>query len=78
MSSRRLVADRVDHQPQRARRVPMAGVVGVQPGKVRTRLVRVMDDSCPDFPGLYAYYPSHRNASRALRLVIDAIRHKTP
>jgi hypothetical protein len=36
-----------------------------------------MDDSCPDFPGLYAYYPSHRNASRALRLVIDAIRHKT-
>ena len=41
-------------------------------------LVRVMDEACPNFPGLYAYYPSHRNASRALKLVIDAIRHKTP
>src|SRR5205085_1871923 len=42
------------------------------------RLVRVMDEACPDFPALYAYYPSHRNASRALRLVIDAIRQKAP
>jgi DNA-binding transcriptional LysR family regulator len=49
-----------------------------QPHVDAGRLVRVMDDSCPNFPGLYAYYPSHRNASRALRLVIDAIRHKTP
>jgi DNA-binding transcriptional LysR family regulator len=40
------------------------------------RLRRVMDDSCPLFPGLHAYYPSHRNSSRAMRLVIDAIRLK--
>ncbi|MES3020429.1 MAG: LysR family transcriptional regulator [Pseudomonadota bacterium] len=40
------------------------------------RLVSVMDDSCPDFPGLHAYYPSRRNSLRALGLVIDAIRHK--
>ena len=26
------------------------------------------------FPGLHAYYPSARNSSRALRVVIDAIR----
>ncbi|MRX10181.1 LysR family transcriptional regulator [Pseudoduganella sp. FT25W] len=40
------------------------------------RLVSVMQDWCAPFEGLYAYYPSHRNASRALALVIEAIRHK--
>jgi DNA-binding transcriptional LysR family regulator len=38
------------------------------------RLREVMPDCCPDFPGLHAYYPSHRHSSRAMRLVIDAIR----
>ncbi|MDB5897590.1 MAG: transcriptional regulator, LysR family-like protein [Ramlibacter sp.] len=41
------------------------------------RLRRVMDDCCPDFPALFAYYPSHRNSSRAMRVVIDAIRQKS-
>ena len=41
------------------------------------RLVSVMQDWCPKFPGLHAYYPSRRHSSRALALVIDAIRHKT-
>ena len=49
-----------------------------QPHVATGRLVRVMDDACPDFPGLHAYYPSHRHASRAMRLVIDAIRFKAP
>jgi DNA-binding transcriptional LysR family regulator len=40
------------------------------------RLVSVMEDWCPRFPGLHAYYPSRRNASRALAVVLDAIRHK--
>lgn len=40
------------------------------------RLVSVMEDWCPHFPGLHAYYPSRRHSSRALGLVIDAIRHK--
>jgi DNA-binding transcriptional LysR family regulator len=39
-------------------------------------LVRVMPDWCPTFPGLHAYYPSRRNTSRALAVVIDAIRFK--
>ena len=44
---------------------------------VRTgRLHSVMEDSCPRFPGLHAYYPSRRQNSRALALVIDAIRWK--
>jgi DNA-binding transcriptional LysR family regulator len=45
-----------------------------QPHVAAGRLVRVMDDCCPAFPGLHAYYPSRRNASRAMRVVIDAIR----
>lgn len=40
------------------------------------RLVSVMEDWCPSFPGLHAYYPSRRHSSRALALVIDAIRLK--
>jgi DNA-binding transcriptional LysR family regulator len=39
------------------------------------RLVSVMEDWCPRFPGLHAYYPSRRHSSRALAIVIDAIRH---
>ena len=40
------------------------------------RLVSVMADFCPKFPGLHAYYPSRRHASRALAVVLDALRHK--
>jgi DNA-binding transcriptional LysR family regulator len=40
------------------------------------RLLSVMADWCPAFPGLHAYYPSRRQNSRALALVIDAIRYK--
>jgi DNA-binding transcriptional LysR family regulator len=45
-----------------------------QPHVEAGRLIQVMDDCCPNFPGLHAYYPSRRNSSRAMRLVIDAIR----
>jgi DNA-binding transcriptional LysR family regulator len=40
------------------------------------RLASVLEDWCPAFPGLHAYYPSRRQNSRALALVIDAIRLK--
>jgi DNA-binding transcriptional LysR family regulator len=40
------------------------------------RLISVMQECCPKFPGLHAYYPSRRHSSRALGLVIDAIRYK--
>ncbi len=42
----------------------------------RGELVSVMEDWCPLFPGLHAYYPSRRASSRALSVVIDAIRHR--
>ena len=41
------------------------------------RLISVMDEWCPHFPGLHAYYPSRRQTARALALVIEAIRYKT-
>jgi DNA-binding transcriptional LysR family regulator len=47
-----------------------------QPHVDAGRLVRMMDDCCPSFAGLHAYYPSHRNSSRAMQLVIEAIRFR--
>ena len=38
------------------------------------RLQKVMADWCPVFPGLHAYYTSRRNASRALKTVVNALR----
>ncbi|SFB28724.1 DNA-binding transcriptional regulator, LysR family [Collimonas sp. OK607] len=40
------------------------------------RLISVMSDWCGKFPGLHAYYPTRRHESRALRIVVEAIRHK--
>jgi DNA-binding transcriptional LysR family regulator len=40
------------------------------------RLLSVMESWCRTFPGLHAYYPSRRHSSRALALVIDAIRYR--
>ena len=45
-----------------------------QPHVDAGQLRQVMDDWCPTFPALHAYYPSRRNSSRAMRIVIDAIR----
>jgi DNA-binding transcriptional LysR family regulator len=47
-----------------------------QPHVEAGRLRSVMKDCCPRFEALHAYYPSHRNSSRAMQLVIDAIRLK--
>jgi DNA-binding transcriptional LysR family regulator len=40
------------------------------------RLVRVLDDWCPPFPGYHLYYPSRRQASPAFRLLVDALRYR--
>jgi len=41
------------------------------------RLVSVMEDWCPSFPGLHAYYSSRRHPSRAFSLVIEALRQQS-
>jgi len=38
------------------------------------RLVRVLQDWCPPFPGYHLYYPSRRQHSPAFALVIEALR----
>jgi DNA-binding transcriptional LysR family regulator len=38
------------------------------------RLVRVLEDWCPPFPGYHLYYPSRRQNSPALALLIEALR----
>lgn len=39
------------------------------------RLVRVLEDWCPPFPGYHLYYPSRRQPAPAFALLIDALRH---
>jgi DNA-binding transcriptional LysR family regulator len=42
------------------------------------RLVRVLEDWCPPFPGYHLYYPSRRHASPAFAVFVDALRHRGP
>jgi DNA-binding transcriptional LysR family regulator len=45
-----------------------------EPYLTEGRLVRVIEDWCPPFPGHYLYYPSRRQNSPAFALVVDALR----
>jgi DNA-binding transcriptional LysR family regulator len=45
-----------------------------QPHLEAGRLEAVLQDWAPVFPGLHAYYPSRRQSTRTLALVIDALR----
>jgi DNA-binding transcriptional LysR family regulator len=47
-----------------------------QPHVAAGRLARVLDDWCPTFPGLHAYYASRSESSRAMALVIDSLRYR--
>lgn len=38
------------------------------------RLISVLDDWCPGFPGAYLYYPSNRNIPSALRAFVDMVK----
>jgi DNA-binding transcriptional LysR family regulator len=40
------------------------------------RLLRVLEDWCPPFPGFHLYYPSRRHPSPAFSLVLDALRYR--
>jgi DNA-binding transcriptional LysR family regulator len=39
------------------------------------RLMRVLEDWSPTFPGYHLYYASRRQSSPALGLLINALRH---
>ena len=40
------------------------------------RLVRVLEDRCPYFPGYHLYYPSRRRSSPVLALLVDTLRYR--
>jgi len=39
------------------------------------RLIRVLEDWCPPFPGYHLYYPSRRQHTPAFTLLVDALRY---
>lgn len=40
------------------------------------RLVRVLEDWCPTFPGYHLYYPSRRQMTPAFAVLVDALRYR--
>lgn len=44
---------------------------------VEGRLERVLDDWCPSFAGYHLYYPSRRQLSPALAVLVDALRRRS-
>ena len=40
------------------------------------RLIRVLADWCPSFPGYHLYYPSRRQPTPAFSLLVEALRHR--
>jgi len=40
------------------------------------RLVRVLDDWCPTFPGYHLYYPSRWQTSAAFSVLVEALRYR--
>jgi DNA-binding transcriptional LysR family regulator len=42
----------------------------------KRRLIRVLDDWCPTFPGFFLYYPSRRNHPAALAALVKTFRLK--
>lgn len=47
------------------------------PDQINTgALIRVLEDSCPPFPGYHLYYPSRRRHSAAFMLMVEALRYR--
>jgi DNA-binding transcriptional LysR family regulator len=42
------------------------------------RLIRVLADWCPSYPGYHLYYPSRRQPTPAFALLVDALRYRRP
>jgi DNA-binding transcriptional LysR family regulator len=48
----------------------------VKPHLASGKLVRVLEDWCPPFPGYHLYYPSRRQPTAAFQVVLDALRYR--
>jgi DNA-binding transcriptional LysR family regulator len=40
------------------------------------RLIRVLADGCPPFPGCHLYYPSRRQPAPAFALLVEMLRYR--
>lgn len=49
----------------------------VQPHIKKKRLIRVLADWCPPFPGYHLYYPSRRQPTPAFALLVEALRYRS-
>jgi DNA-binding transcriptional LysR family regulator len=47
-----------------------------RPHLAARRLVRVLEDWCPPFPGYHLYYPSRRQPSAAFVVLVEALRYR--
>jgi DNA-binding transcriptional LysR family regulator len=48
----------------------------VQAHLANGRLIRVLADWCPPYPGYHLYYPSRRQPTPAFALLVNALRHR--
>ena len=48
----------------------------VQEHLAERRLIRVLEDWCPPFPGYHLYYPSRRQPAPAFALLVEALRYR--
>jgi DNA-binding transcriptional LysR family regulator len=48
----------------------------VAPHLAKRRLVRVLEDWCPPFPGYFLYYPSRRHQPPGLSALIETLRYR--
>ena len=48
----------------------------VRPYVADGRLVSVLEDWCPYFPGYHLYYPSRRHSSPVMSLLVDVLRYR--
>ncbi|CAM4137945.1 Putative transcriptional regulator [Bordetella tumbae] len=48
----------------------------VRPLVTKGHLISVLEDWCPTWAGFHLYYPNRRQPSRAMTLLVDALRHR--
>lgn len=49
----------------------------VRPYVSKGQLISVLEDWCPVWPGFHLYFPSRRQPSRAMTLVVEALRYRS-
>ena len=47
-----------------------------RPHLAEGRLRQVLEDWCPSFPGYHLYFPGHRQSSRVMAVLIEALRYR--